>query len=147
MAWLNNLSLRRKLDADFLAERSNQIGYLVSEIDQIADQTYMLSMNAAIEAGRAGDQGREFAAVANEVRKLAERTTRATQEMAELIAYVQTETKRAMANINQRPDQADQGVPATSAACEDLSNLPLDLQDASVTPVWWSRWRRKRNSV
>jgi methyl-accepting chemotaxis protein len=106
-----------------LGNSSVQIGEIVAVIDEIADQTNLLALNAAIEAARAGEQGRGFAVVADEVRKLAERTTKATKEIATMIESIQVEAKSAVEAIESGSHDVVIGVEKTTASGTALQEI------------------------
>ena len=108
-----------------LGEQSNQIFSIVNVIKEIADQTNLLALNAAIEAARAGEQGRGFAVVADEVRKLAERTTSSTQEIATMIDAIQHGTQSAVLGMEEGRKQVDEGVQMAAKTGESMQHIQL----------------------
>lgn len=115
-----------------LGERSDQIGAIVSTIEDIADQTNLLALNAAIEAARAGEQGRGFAVVADEVRALAERTTRATREIGEMIKAIQSETRTAVGEMEQGVKEVQQGTEDAARSGEALQEILSKINEVSM---------------
>ncbi len=106
-----------------LGQNSDKIGEIVQVIDDIADQTNLLALNAAIEAARAGEQGRGFAVVADEVRKLAERTTKATKEIAVMIKTIQKDTSDAVNSIRQGTTEVEKGKEMANKAGDVLNKI------------------------
>ncbi|QLE87106.1 MULTISPECIES: methyl-accepting chemotaxis protein [Shewanella] len=120
---LSDMVSRAAETVDQLGKRSNEIGDVIQVIDGIAEQTNLLALNAAIEAARAGEQGRGFAVVADEVRTLASRTSEATQEVAKSIGAIQADTKLAISSIGEGTEQARTSVELAEQAGRSLETI------------------------
>ena len=114
-----------------LGTRSDQIGEIVATIEDIADQTNLLALNAAIEAARAGEQGRGFAVVADEVRALAERTTKATREIGTMIKGIQQETRQAVRAMEEGVEEVERGTGDAARSGQALEEILTQIDEVT----------------
>ncbi len=118
-----------------LGDEAERIGTVVQLIEDIADQTNLLALNAAIEAARAGEHGRGFAVVADEVRKLAEKTVKATQEIADTISRIQQESRRAVGAIDEGMETVTQGREMGEQAGRSIREIEGGVANAAEQAV------------
>ncbi len=132
---MEKIALQVKASAktmETLGQRSNQIGEIIGTIEDIADQTNLLALNAAIEAARAGEQGRGFAVVADEVRALAERTTKATKEIGTMIKAIQLETENAVGAMGIGVKEVEEGTQRAATSGQAIQDILNHISEVTM---------------
>ena len=135
IALMDEIASQVRLSADSvesLGAKSDQIGEIINTIQDIADQTNLLALNAAIEAARAGEQGRGFAVVADEVRALAERTTRATSQITDVIKSIQKETGSAVVLMEAGVGKVSNGTERAAKSGEALKTILAQIAETTA---------------
>ena len=130
-----------------LGQESENVSKIVLVIKEVADQTNLLALNAAIEAARAGEQGRGFAVVADEVRKLAERTTQSTQEITTMISSMQSSARDAVTCIEDAVANVNEGVILTKRVGESVSRLGASSHELKEVIIDVSSALREQNAA
>ncbi len=141
MKLINDTSQRISNSMSELASRSEKIAEIVQVIDDIAEQTNLLALNAAIEAARAGEHGRGFAVVADEVRKLAEKSGRSTKEIAALIGDIRRSMEAAMKAVHDGASAAREGMAAATETNDLLGRIVSTVSEAE------SQFERVRSAI
>lgn len=128
---IDNSVIQTQGSIDDLASRIDSISAVISVISEVANQTNLLALNAAIEAARAGEQGRGFAVVADEVRQLAQRTTKATSEIGETITAVQNSSRIAKQNMDDMVTQLKEGIGQTRQGGEIVESVRKETDEVA----------------
>ncbi|WP_179194921.1 methyl-accepting chemotaxis protein [Bacillus sp. EAC] len=131
MNMINDTVNNTSIIVNGLGEKSNEIGNIVTIITEISEQTNLLALNAAIEAARAGEQGKGFAVVADEVKKLAEQSRTASKQISELVILIQNEVKKVITSMDEGSEEIKNGIHLVSESGENFTHIVKMIEEVS----------------